>query len=238
MQSSKSFLRIGLTVGWLVALGAAGCGDSGSIGPVAPTDGSGDTGGGGGDGGGGPEAPRPSPSSSAGAAGVTSPTPGSEDQTDVAGLEPSSDTSTGAAGTSPSDDVSGAAACTPGACAAIDVNADGATEPACCTMAGGCGGLLAFMGMSFCAPANVGAAVAPEPIVTDARCLAQTFPNPADGGTLTLPGCCDASGVCGVSTASVTASDAGVGIPAACLTPTDLAGFGGLGDAGAPVSCR
>ncbi len=128
-------------------------------------------------------------------------------------------------------------ACTVSACPAVDVNADGAPEPGCCTMAGACGGEIAAMGTTFCAGAGGGAApgmapFGPEPIVTDPRCVEQTV------NGITLPGCCDNSGVCGISTAPV-ASDAG-GVPTACLTPADLAGFGVAGDAGAvaDVSCQ
>jgi hypothetical protein len=74
-----------------------------------------------------------------------------------------------------------------------------------------------------------------EKIVPDPTCPDQQFmggmmgaPPGADGGT-TLPGCCDKSGVCGVSTEPF----AGAFISAQCLTPADtqglLARLGGLG---------
>jgi len=228
MKSSKHLVR----VGFLAALGASACGDVSAVGPAEAS---------GGNGGGSQAAPPASTLSPTGAAGATSPSPGSE-QTNVAGLQPSGNMSSGSAGASAGglagSSGTGTTTCEPSACAPIDVDADGAANPGCCTMVGSCGGLLEFMGMSFCAPTNAAPPLTPEPIVTDPRCLPQTFPNPAGGGTLTLAGCCDASGICGVSTAGVTATDAGAGILTACLTPTDLAGFGGGADAGAEVACR
>lgn len=130
-------------------------------------------------------------------------------------------------------------ACTASACPELDVNADGALEPGCCTMGGGCGGQIEVMGTTFCAPAGGGIQFDPEPIVPDPRCLEQTLANPQAGGSFTLPGCCDGSGVCGVSTGGAV-GDAGAGVPIACLTPADLAEFGVAGDAGtfAEVSCQ
>jgi hypothetical protein len=76
--------------------------------------------------------------------------------------------------------------------------------------------------------------------VPDARCATQTLPNPQTGATITLAGCCDASGICGIVTPGAV-GDAGPGI-VSCLTPADLAGFGFGADAGvgafAEVSCN
>jgi hypothetical protein len=85
-----------------------------------------------------------------------------------------------------------------------------------------------------------------EKVVPDPTCPGQPFmggmmgaPPGADGGT-TLPGCCDKSGVCGVSTAPF----AGPFISLQCLTPADtqavlarFPGGGGSFDAGPAKAC-
>jgi hypothetical protein len=95
-----------------------------------------------------------------------------------------------------------------------------------------------------------------EKVVLDPTCPDQHFngggfmgaPAGGDGGTTTLPGCCDKSGVCGISTAPF----AGAFVSMQCLTAADIqktfSRFGGFGrfgvdagaaafDAGPPKSC-
>jgi hypothetical protein len=125
---------------------------------------------------------------------------------------------------------------------------------ACCMTATTCG--YQPQGVMACLPASIvnqflsgdggGFTIGkPEKIVSDPACKDRAFAPPAaaggDGGTVTLAGCCDPSGVCGFSTASFSAQ-AGAAFPTQCLTPKDIAAFGSqfgqsVGDAGAEVPC-
>ena len=68
-----------------------------------------------------------------------------------------------------------------------------------------------------------------EPVVDDPSCPSFTFG--MDGG-VELTGCCDVSGVCGVSTVPL-ASAGTFPIPPMCITPDEAQGFGqGVADAG------
>jgi hypothetical protein len=218
-----------------VALVAMACGDDG---------GSPETSSGNGGSGASPSASAGAPSMPSGGAGggTSGSNAGSEGQNVSGGVSANGGSPGGGtqpAGNAGSSNLPGA--CTASECAGVDVNGDGMLEPGCCTMAGACGGEIENAGTTFCAPAGGGAfPFEPETIVEDARCEPQTLGNPQMGGAgITLPGCCDPSGICGVSTAGA-AGDAGAGIPIACLTPADLAAFGMGADAGAfpEVSCQ
>lgn len=74
-----------------------------------------------------------------------------------------------------------------------------------------------------------------ETVVPDAKCKSTSF----NGYTLT--GCCDISGVCGVSTAGIPPNPL-ISVPVQCLTPKESVMFGGAAagastDAGPEVPC-
>ena len=108
------------------------------------------------------------------------------------------------------------------------VMAGGMELPTCCISATECGLSVGMMG-GICVDrmtvenflSDGGPFGAPEIIVEDPDCPDLT----AMGFNLT--GCCDASGVCGVSAMGFSQ----------CITPADAAMFGFMGDAGAEVPC-
>lgn len=138
-------------------------------------------------------------------------------------------------------------ACVPSACPAV--SALGSVVPGCCQNDGSCGGLVLVMGRPLCAPPNVdtlveSAADGPlmqlreETIVSDPTCSERVIL-----GTR-LPGCCDQTGVCGVSSAPVATGSPGaipgLTLPVTCVSPREAeqlgAGMAALGAAQA-VSC-
>jgi hypothetical protein len=82
----------------------------------------------------------------------------------------------------------------------------------------------------------------PETIVPDKACPERQFAAQMGGAPTTLAGCCDKTGVCGVSTASFP-SMGGFSIPTQCLTAADIQRLGagtGMalgGDAGPQTAC-
>jgi hypothetical protein len=105
-----------------------------------------------------------------------------------------------------------------------------------------------YMGMPFCAPPNIEEVAAElaepfeeldeEEIVTADEC-----PGLALQGT-TIPGCCDQTGVCGVSTASFASTPDSMlpfNIPVTCISEAEARQFGLLpaaaDDPGEPVAC-
>ncbi len=160
---------------------------------------------------------------------------------------------TGNAGTGGGDSGSGAGGSASEACVAsecADVPALGTIVPGCCQLTGVCGALLSLMGTSFCGPPNVDDITSeigdrfeelePETIVDDAECPGQTLFGTA------VSGCCDATGVCGLSTVNLAGGAAAtllrIDIPVSCVVPTEAvelgAGIpGGAVGASANVPC-
>jgi hypothetical protein len=136
--------------------------------------------------------------------------------------------------------------CVPSECPAL--MALGSVVPGCCQNDGSCGGLVLLNGSPLCAPPNVDNLVAgagptlmqlqEEPVAVDAACAERVIL-----GT-SLPGCCDQTGVCGVSTAPVASGSPGaipgLDLPLTCISPAEAARLGGgmaaLG-AGVPQPC-
>jgi hypothetical protein len=131
-----------------------------------------------------------------------------------------------------------------------DVPALGIIVPGCCQLSGVCGALLTLMGTSFCGPPNVDDITSeigdrfeqldPETIVDDVECPGQTLFGTA------LSGCCDATGVCGLSTAGLADGPAAtllrIEIPLSCVAPDEAAELGagipgGAVGGGATVPC-
>lgn len=125
-----------------------------------------------------------------------------------------------------------------GACAPTDcpaVSALGSVVPGCCQTDGSCGGLVLVMGRPLCAPPNVDSLVESaggplmqlreEPVVADPACTERVIL-----GTR-LPGCCDQTGVCGVSTAPVATGSPGaipgLSLPETCVSPREAEQLGG-----------
>ena len=126
----------------------------------------------------------------------------------------------------------------------------GSAAPGCCQTTSECGGSVVYMGTAFCAPPDIeeiaAQVAAPfeqldaEEIVTADECAGMTFQ-----GT-TIPGCCDPTGVCGLSTAAF-ASSGSQGmvpfeIPVTCISADEARAIGlvpATGDAApaAPVAC-
>lgn len=124
-------------------------------------------------------------------------------------------------------------ACAPTDCPAV--SALGSVVPGCCQNDGSCGGLVLVMGRPLCAPPNVDTLVESagvplmqlreEPVVADPACGERLIL-----GTR-LPGCCDQSGVCGVSTAPVATGSPGaipgLALPVTCVSPREAEQLGG-----------
>lgn len=123
--------------------------------------------------------------------------------------------------------------CIPSDCPAV--RALGSAVPGCCQNDGTCGALVLVMGRPLCAPPNVDNLVAgagstlmqlrAETVRVDASCSERNIL-----GTL-LPGCCDQSGVCGVSTAPLASGSPGaipgLTLPVTCVSPDEAAQLGG-----------
>jgi len=114
------------------------------------------------------------------------------------------------------------------------VSALGSVVPGCCQANGSCGGLVMVNGGPLCAPPNVDNLVegagstlmqlSEETVVEDPACSdRQIFGS-------RLPGCCDQTGVCGVSTAPVASGSPGaipgLALPATCVSPAEAARLG------------
>ena len=129
--------------------------------------------------------------------------------------------------------VASARGCAPAECPAL--MALGGVVPGCCQNDGACGGLVLFNGLPLCAPPNIDnlvAAMEPvlmplsaETVMPDAACSEREIL-----GTR-LPGCCDVTGVCGVSTAPVAAGSPGaipgLELPVTCVSPDEATRLGG-----------
>lgn len=142
----------------------------------------------------------------------------------------------GGVGATPSTGGQGGA---PATCDLTPCQIQGVT--ACCVNATTCGvDLLGTCTDPSSLPVqDAGALLPTETIVDDPACPDFTFD--AFGMAIQLDGCCDATGVCGSSTANV--SFPGFPIPTSCVTPDEAAALGagagiGGGDAGAPVPCN
>jgi hypothetical protein len=107
--------------------------------------------------------------------------------------------------------------------------------PGCCQNDGSCGGLVLVMGSPLCAPPDVDNLVesagvplmqlSEETVVADVACSERLIL-----GTR-LPGCCDQTGVCGVSTAPVATGSPGaipgLTLPVTCVSPLEAEQLGG-----------
>jgi len=110
----------------------------------------------------------------------------------------------------------------------------GASVSGCCQGSGACGALVPLGTSALCLAPDADqlvssvnsafAGVKPEAIRLDPSC-----PSLSIAGT-PLPGCCDPTGVCGVSTQgwSRAAAALGLKIPSSCLTPGEAAGLPGF----------
>jgi hypothetical protein len=110
----------------------------------------------------------------------------------------------------------------------------GSEAPGCCQATGECGGNIVYMGAPYCAPPNIEEVAAQitapfeqleeEEIVTADECPGLMFQ-----GAM-IPGCCDSSGVCGVSTASFAAGasggSGGFAIPVTCISAAEARAIG------------
>jgi hypothetical protein len=159
-----------------------------------------------------------------------SPTPPAAAPTSAAG-------SAGAAG----------AVCVAASCPSLQLF--GSEAPGCCQGTGECGGNIVYMGAPYCAPPNIEEVAAQitapfeqleeEEIVTADECPGLTLQ-----GAM-IPGCCDSSGVCGVSTASFAASasggSSGFAIPVTCISAAEARAIGlapqGADAESAPTAC-
>jgi hypothetical protein len=123
-------------------------------------------------------------------------------------------------------------------CVAADcpeVMALGSAAAGCCQTDGTCGGLVMVNGSPLCAPPNVDNLVAgagstlmqlsAETVQEDPTCSERNIL-----GTR-LPGCCDQTGVCGVSTTPVASGSPGaipgLNLPVTCVSPAEAAQLGG-----------
>jgi hypothetical protein len=121
----------------------------------------------------------------------------------------------------------------------------GSTIPGCCQGSGECGGQLPLDGSFLCLAPNADtlvnglntafAGITPAPVLLDPACPSVTL-----AGT-PLAGCCDRTGVCGVSTQAWgrAAAQLGLKVPSSCLTPDEASRVPGIptpGD-GETTSC-
>jgi hypothetical protein len=108
----------------------------------------------------------------------------------------------------------------------------GSEAPGCCQGSGECGGNIIYMGTPYCAPPDIEEVAAQlaapfeqleeEAIVTADECPGMTFQ-----GAM-IPGCCDPTGVCGVSTASFAESNGSgsFNIPVTCISAAEARAIG------------
>jgi hypothetical protein len=121
--------------------------------------------------------------------------------------------------------------CVAASCPALQLF--GNEAPGCCQATGECGGNIVYMGAPYCAPPNIEEVAAQitapfeqleeEEIVTADECPGMTFQ-----GAM-IPGCCDSTGVCGVSTATFAAGGSGSGgfdIPVTCISAAEARAIG------------
>jgi hypothetical protein len=152
-----------------------------------------------------------------------------------------------AAGAAGSASGSAGPACVAASCPALQLF--GSEAPGCCQATGECGGNIVYMGAPYCAPPNIEEVAAQvtapfeqleeEEILTADECPGLTFQ-----GAL-IPGCCDSTGVCGVSTASFAAGasggSAGFAIPVTCISAAEARAIGlapqAAGAASTPTAC-
>jgi hypothetical protein len=125
----------------------------------------------------------------------------------------------------------------------------GSAAPGCCQASGECGGSVVYMGTPFCAPPNIEQVAAQiaapfeeldeEAIVTADECPGTTFQG------ATIPGCCDQTGVCGVSTETFASSNPDSSlpfdIPVTCISEAEAQMIGVVpaaqGAASEPIAC-
>jgi hypothetical protein len=152
-----------------------------------------------------------------------------------------------ATATLPADQATGAAACVAASCATLQLF--GSAAPGCCQATGECGGSIVYMGTPYCAPPNIEQLAAQiaapleqleeEAIVTADECPGMTFQGAA------IAGCCDRTGVCGVSTESFAStnpdSSLPLDIPVTCISEAEAMAIGMVpaeqGQASEPVAC-
>lgn len=110
----------------------------------------------------------------------------------------------------------------------------GSEAPGCCQSTGECGGNVVYMGAPYCAPPNIEEVAAQiaapfaqleeEEIVAADECPGTTFQ-----GAM-IPGCCDSTGVCGVSTAAFAAGESeasgAFSIPVTCISAAEARAIG------------
>jgi hypothetical protein len=156
-------------------------------------------------------------------------------------------------GAAPSGTTPPAAAATGAACVAANcptLTLFGSPAPGCCQTTDACGGSVVYMGTPFCAPPDIESVAAQiaapfeqleeEPIVTADECPGMMFQGVA------LAGCCDPTGVCGVSTEAFASSSGGdslpFDIPVTCISEAEaralgMAPAGTSAQASTPIAC-
>jgi hypothetical protein len=171
---------------------------------------------------------------------------GSDDTEPPPASNPAPSTSAAPNNPAPASDATGSA-CVAASCPTLTLFGNAA--PGCCQATGSCGGNIMYMGTPFCAPPNIEQVAAQiaepfeeldeEEIVTADEC-----PGLAFQGT-TIPGCCDQTGVCGVSTAGFASTPDSMlpfNIPVTCISEAEARQFGalpaGAADAGPPIACN
>jgi hypothetical protein len=155
----------------------------------------------------------------------------------------------GSASTPPADSATGSSttSCVAASCPTLQLF--GSAAPGCCQTTGECGGSVVYMGTPFCAPPDIEeiaaqiaapfAQLEAEEIVAAEECAGMTIQSTM------VPGCCDSTGVCGLSTAGF-ASSGSQGmlpfeIPATCISADEARAIGLVPPTGAapsaPVAC-